>query len=717
MKKIGTREEVMNKIAKKTSGGLLKKDLKINKQGKIVSKRVSKNTIIKNKIKKVKGNTKLKTGWKQWDKYLNRFVGKRINIMEIGVFKGDATSWFLKNIMTNPQSLIYAVDTFEGSPEYKGVNFKSIEKTFYDNIKKTDRENQVVVMKMYSFQALNKIIQEYGNNLMFDIIFIDASHEAQDVISDAILSWNLLNDGGVMIFDDYEWDKMVQQHFRPKIAIDSFIKIMKPTLKILYTGYQMIVQKKSLDIKNSPIVPIKIKDEVNTLYNNILNEQIIFDVPTHNNKLDFELRIGKIKNYTDGIFDLNNYCKYYKQYIKDKGELYYNNSIYLKYSPWLLVSYHAAKLKNNSNKSYKTIFEKYKKYILNNKKLKGTTLVKIMNYFNINFYHSCYQESIMRKKSTKKINFLNSRYAYDFIGNHFEKKEIDNLLSIYKKYSADNFTYYDISCTSNVGNKNLFLKKPLKYKNCIHNRLNLKNLDNMIEIANNLHKKIDILNFSYGWSSANIHLIKSRAYSVSLFYSFVFGLIVQKKGGNATYWSNNLYSDIKLELLYFISKYYKKVQIKLNLCSNNTRFIIYCENFKGITKEKIKKLHSICYDIDKQIPNAGIDSNILNKKLRKKLMIKRPINKDSTNLYLHNLLSNSINFDFRDNIIDFNTQKEKYFNNEIKLYKRIKTINDETDENNKTKQLNIQLKNQIFVKQIQYVFKWIEKVFGVKGIY
>ena len=161
MKKIGTREEVMNGSSKKTSGGLYKKDLIVNKQGKIVSKRVSKSTIKKNKIKKVKGNKitrvksnkviKLNTGWKHWDKHLSYFVGKRINIMEIGVFKGDATSWFLKNIMTNPQSVIYAVDTFEGSPEYKGVNFKSIEKEFHKNIKKTGRENQVVVMKMYSF--------------------------------------------------------------------------------------------------------------------------------------------------------------------------------------------------------------------------------------------------------------------------------------------------------------------------------------------------------------------------------------------------------------------------------------------------------------------------------------------------------------------------------------------------------------------------------------
>lgn len=41
-KKIGTRAEVMNNTAKMTSGGLMKKNLKYNKQGKIVSKKASK---------------------------------------------------------------------------------------------------------------------------------------------------------------------------------------------------------------------------------------------------------------------------------------------------------------------------------------------------------------------------------------------------------------------------------------------------------------------------------------------------------------------------------------------------------------------------------------------------------------------------------------------------------------------------------------------------
>ncbi len=41
MKTIGTRAEVMHSVAKRTSGGLTKKDLKYNKQGRIVSVKMS----------------------------------------------------------------------------------------------------------------------------------------------------------------------------------------------------------------------------------------------------------------------------------------------------------------------------------------------------------------------------------------------------------------------------------------------------------------------------------------------------------------------------------------------------------------------------------------------------------------------------------------------------------------------------------------------------
>ena len=188
----------------------------------------------------------LKTGWKNWDKNLSQFVNKENSIMELGSYTGMATSWFLTNLCSNPKSIMIAIDTWEGSPEYTtGVTkFHLVEKEFDENTKKTGRHSQLIKIKMLSHLALIKI--KTTMNYKFNIIFIDASHTAKDVLTDAVLSWDLLVEGGILIFDDYEWDIMDKDYFRPKIAIDSFINIFKPQLDVIYKGYQIMIQKRYL---------------------------------------------------------------------------------------------------------------------------------------------------------------------------------------------------------------------------------------------------------------------------------------------------------------------------------------------------------------------------------------------------------------------------------------------------------------------------------------
>ncbi len=43
---------------------------------------------------------------------------------------------------------------------------------------------------------------------VFDVVYVDASHMAGDVLSDAVLAWKLLAPGGIMIFDDYAWSSL-----------------------------------------------------------------------------------------------------------------------------------------------------------------------------------------------------------------------------------------------------------------------------------------------------------------------------------------------------------------------------------------------------------------------------------------------------------------------------------------------------------------------------
>lgn len=81
----------------------------------------------------------------------------------------------------------------------------------------------------------------------FDFIYIDGSHNAIDVLEDAVLSFRLLKNNGIIAFDDYLWnDEQYSDGTYPKLAIDAFISIYDHKIKLLYKEYQVWIQKISI---------------------------------------------------------------------------------------------------------------------------------------------------------------------------------------------------------------------------------------------------------------------------------------------------------------------------------------------------------------------------------------------------------------------------------------------------------------------------------------
>jgi len=154
--------------------------------------------------------------------------------------------------MDNPDSKLYCVDTWEGSVEYNNVNFNNVYNKFISNIKihKNYIRNpkNIIINKSRTdifLLKINNLNQSLvcNNCLMFDIIFIDASHDSRDVIMDSILSWRLLKVEGILIWDDYIWNKMPAENERPKLAIDSFLLMFEGNYTILSKTTQLIVKK------------------------------------------------------------------------------------------------------------------------------------------------------------------------------------------------------------------------------------------------------------------------------------------------------------------------------------------------------------------------------------------------------------------------------------------------------------------------------------------
>ena len=78
----------------------------------------------------------------------------------------------------------------------------NIEQSFYSNIKTANLQDRIRGIKNDSTIELFKMIKEEKR---FDFIYVDGSHKCNGCYSDMLLSWQLLNKGGIMAIDDYLW--------------------------------------------------------------------------------------------------------------------------------------------------------------------------------------------------------------------------------------------------------------------------------------------------------------------------------------------------------------------------------------------------------------------------------------------------------------------------------------------------------------------------------
>lgn len=149
--------------------------------------------------------------------------------LEIGSYQGRSCLWVLQNV--NVEN-ITCIDTFEGSIEHTDDQKKDLFDIFKSNIE--GYEDKVIIKKGFSRDILKKLDDKY------DFIYVDGSHEPHDVITDAVLAFDLLKVGGYMIFDDFGRSHDNSPAKRP---ISAFLEFYSKFLRVLFVDYQVIIQK------------------------------------------------------------------------------------------------------------------------------------------------------------------------------------------------------------------------------------------------------------------------------------------------------------------------------------------------------------------------------------------------------------------------------------------------------------------------------------------
>jgi len=168
--------------------------------------------------------------------FLPKDKSLKFNYLEVGCYEGLSSFYVLSEYKSVNAFFLDIWDMPNPNSKTLSHNFGLIEKAFDQNLSGFDFKK----MKNDSVISMRKLLKE---NVHFDFIYIDGSHNGEDILSDAIEAFKILKVNGLMFFDDFlqHDDNRILQSY---VGIDKFLSLYSDYLKIEYFQNNLVVRKK-----------------------------------------------------------------------------------------------------------------------------------------------------------------------------------------------------------------------------------------------------------------------------------------------------------------------------------------------------------------------------------------------------------------------------------------------------------------------------------------
>ena len=170
-------------------------------------------------------------------KYLNKQEVN--NILEIGCYEGQGSLYFSDEFLSCNGSSLDCVDPFLNedadfvNDHAELLTNHNVEEHFDHNIQLSKHYDKVHIHKILSNHFFT------NNTKTYNFIYIDGSHEIEDIKSDMENAFKILRNNGIMYMDDY----LGGNGNEIKGAMDAFIDKYKDEIIVIYKGYQLGLQK------------------------------------------------------------------------------------------------------------------------------------------------------------------------------------------------------------------------------------------------------------------------------------------------------------------------------------------------------------------------------------------------------------------------------------------------------------------------------------------
>ena len=175
-----------------------------------------------------------------WEPMMKALESRKARILEIGSYEGLSACYLLWRLA---DAHVTCVDTFLGSVENivgRDLPDAGLESVFDTNVASLDASR---VRKLVG-DAKHVLVDLNAEGAGFDLVYVDGSHQALDVLVDAALSWSMVAVGGFLVFDDYRWAAFGQDPLlRPGVAIDCFLALVDGKYELVFKDSQLALKK------------------------------------------------------------------------------------------------------------------------------------------------------------------------------------------------------------------------------------------------------------------------------------------------------------------------------------------------------------------------------------------------------------------------------------------------------------------------------------------
>jgi len=168
--------------------------------------------------------------------YIFTKLGLPERVVEVGCYAGKTTSFIVSRVAPQVPTLQFiAIDPYDTSLDVKEGLYMVYE-VFMRNLSGFEYRDSI---KLYRDTSTTALIRLYNEGFKPQLIYIDGDHTASTVLSDLVISFEILERGGVIVCDDStDWkfkdnNGVTDPQMSPRMAVETFIMCNWSKLNII----------------------------------------------------------------------------------------------------------------------------------------------------------------------------------------------------------------------------------------------------------------------------------------------------------------------------------------------------------------------------------------------------------------------------------------------------------------------------------------------------